>query len=182
FSDYVTLQLQARISVCINNMKKEIESAINLDGAAVATRWLDNDSTELIAFFNSLGEVFFTVDLLNSRVMQISTACESLFGYSQSDFMADPSFWIRIIHPADHYISEEEDKVLKSGGRVNNEYRISGKDETVKWGENKIVPTLDDAGVLIRIDGVTRDITPRKEAEARQRQGEDRFRKLVETA
>src|ERR1700742_1999219 len=100
-------------------MKKKIEGEMSLDGA-FATSLQENVPTELIAFFNSLGEVFFTVDLLNSRIMQISTACETLFGYSQADFLSNSSFWTRTIHPDDLHIIQEEDKVLRSGGMVTN--------------------------------------------------------------
>jgi len=163
-------------------MRKEAKSEINFDGAVSAAQWQDNATTDLIAFFSALDEVFFTVDMLNSRVMQISTACERLFGYSQADFLSDPTFWTILIHPDDRHIIQEEDKILQAGGKVCNEYRIIRKDGAIRWVENKIVPTLDENGKLIRIDGVTRDITRRRQAEEVQHQSEERFRRIVETA
>ena len=79
---------------------------------------------ELMHLFNALGEVFYTVDMVNLRVMHISKACEKLFGFKQSDFLSDPKFWLGVIHPGDRHIIEGEDKVLRRGGKVNNQYRI----------------------------------------------------------
>jgi PAS domain S-box-containing protein len=163
-------------------MRREPKGGIQVDGAFSAAQWQDCTSGDLIAFFSALDEVFFTVDILNSRLMQISTACEKLFGYTQAEFMADPLFWTTLIHPDDRYIIEEEGEILRRGERVRNEYRIIRKDKTIRWVENKIVPTLDEYGTLIRIDGVTRDITRRRQAEDVLHQSEERFRRIVETA
>ncbi|MBK5273349.1 MAG: PAS domain S-box protein, partial [Bacteroidia bacterium] len=51
------------------------------------------------------------------------------------------------------------------GKQVVNQYRIIHKDKSIRWIENKITSTLDEKGRLIRLDGVTNDITDRKIAE-----------------
>lgn len=158
-------------------MGKEIVNKEILQGTVQA-----DEHRELMDFFTALGEVFFTVDMVNFRVMQISSACEKLYGYSQTDFLSDPMFWTGLIHPDDKHIIEAENEELKRGERVCNEYRVIRKDKTVRWVENKIIPTLDEEGILVRLDGVTRDITNRREAEYKHRQSEARFRQIVETA
>src|SRR5215469_16900431 len=93
----------------------------------------EDEHQGLMDFFNALDEVFFTVDLVNYRVMQISAACEKLFGYSQLDFLSDPMFWVNIIHPEDKHIIEAEDAILKQGKSVCNEYRVVHKDGSIRW-------------------------------------------------
>ena len=143
---------------------------------------LEAENRELMVFFNAMDEVFFSVDMINSRVIQISQACEKLYGYKQADFFADHLFWFRLIHPDDKHIIEHEGGILRRGDQVNNQYRIIRKDNTIRWIENKIIPSLDKTGRLVRVDGVTRDITQRKEAEAKHKKSEERYRQIVETS
>lgn len=137
---------------------------------------------ELNTFFNSIDAVFFSVDMVNLKVLQVSKACEKLYGYSTANFLNDHSFWLQLIHPDDKHVIENEDKVLSRGEQINNQYRIICKDGTIKWVESKINPTLDEQGNLIRVDGITSDITERIRAEAELRHSEERYRQIVETA
>jgi len=143
---------------------------------------VEDTQHELMDFFNAMDEVFYTVDMINLRVMHISKACEKLFGFKQSDFLSDPKFWLGLVHPEDKHIIEGEDKILRRGGKVNNQYRVICKDQSIRWVENKIIPCLDDNGVLIRLNGITRDITERIETEEKHTQSEARYRQIVETA
>lgn len=137
---------------------------------------------ELNTFFNSIDAIFFSVDMVNLKVIQVSKGCEKLYGYSTSCFLNDHTFWLQLIHPEDKHIIEEEDKLLLRGEQVNNQYRIICNDNTIKWVESKISPTLDETGMLTRVDGITSDITKRKKSEAELRNSEERYRQIVETA
>ena len=137
---------------------------------------------ELMTFFNAMDEVFFSVDSVNFKVIQISNGCERLYGHKPAEFLANNRLWFELMHPDDRHIVDDEDDILERGGKVNKQYRIIRKDKAVRWVENKIVPTLDENGKLIRIDGITWDITTRKEAEEKQKQDEASYRQIVETA
>jgi PAS domain S-box-containing protein len=137
---------------------------------------------KLMTFFNAMDEVFFSVDMINLKVIQISNGCEKLYGYKASDFLANNRLWFELIHPEDKHIVDGEDEILLRGEQVNKQYRIIRKDNAVRWVENKVIPGFDESGKLIRVDGMTWDITPRKEAEEKQRQDEIRYRQIVETA
>jgi PAS domain S-box-containing protein len=143
---------------------------------------LENAHQELMVFFNAMDEVFFSVDAVNFKTIQISKGCEQLYGYSMGDFLANSRLWFELIHPDDKHIVDNKSEMLQSGRQVNHQYRIIRKDNSVRWVENKAIPTLDRTGKLIRIDGITRDITARKEAEEEQRQRDERYRQIVETA
>jgi len=137
---------------------------------------------ELMTFFSAMDEVFFSVDEINRKVIQISRGCEKLYGYKAADFLANPRLWFEVIHPDDKYLVEDEDEMLLRGETVQKEYRIIRKDGTVRWVEDKVVPGFDDDGRLVRVDGITRDITERKEADARHRKSEAWYRQIVESA
>src|SRR6185503_4034165 len=58
---------------------------------------------------------------------------------------------------------------FNKGETVTFQYKIIHRDKGACWAESKIIPTLDENGILVRIDGVTRDITDRKNAEEKLR-------------
>src|ERR1700744_4381700 len=100
----------------VAEMGKDIANKDGLQGMVQA-----DEHHGVMHFFNALGEVFFTVDMVNHRLMQISSACEKLYGYSQADFLADPMFWSVLIHPDDKQIIEAEGEALERGEMVCNE-------------------------------------------------------------
>ena len=154
----------------------------NKEKTPLTAQKLEEAHQNLTVFFNAMDEVFFSVDMINLKVIQMSKGCEKLYGYTVDNFLANHLFWFELIHPEDRHITENEDEILHRGEQINNTYRIIRKDKTIRWVESKIIPGLDETGKLIRIDGITRDITARKEAEEKHRQSEDRYRQIVETA
>jgi PAS domain S-box-containing protein len=120
---------------------------------------------ELKTLFESIDEVLYSVDMVSFEVLQITAACEKVTGYSCEEFLADPDLWKKIVHPEDKDISKQQVQLLSQGKQVLNQYRIIHKTKSIRWIENKITPTLDKTGRLIRIDAVTNDITERKIAE-----------------
>ncbi|WP_259067231.1 PAS domain S-box protein [Mucilaginibacter sp. X4EP1] len=137
---------------------------------------------ELIAFFNAMDEVFFSVDMTNSTLIQISDACENLYGYKPIDFLINNKLWFELIHPDDKHLASNEDEILRRGEPVNNAYRIIHKNGSVRWVEKKIIPGLNESGTLVRVDGITRDITLRKQNEEAQLETDARYRQIVENA
>lgn len=154
----------------------------DITGRKIAQERLELVNRELNILFNSIDEIFFSVDMSSLKVIQISATCEKVYGYKQSEFMANYRLWFDIIHPDDKHIVENEDEILRRGEQINNEYRIVRKDRDIRWVETKIIPTLDKEGNLVRVDGVTRDITQRKKAEVELNKSEERYRQIVETA
>jgi PAS domain S-box-containing protein len=143
---------------------------------------LEDAHPDLMAFFNAMDEVFFSVEIPSSTLIQISDACESLYGYKPIDFLVNNKLWFEVIHPDDQYLALNEDEILNQGKQVNSQYRIIHKDGSIRWVEKKIVPRLDEAGNLIRVDGITRDITSRKLNEEANRERDIRYKQIVESA
>ena len=131
----------------------------------ISEKKIEDVNRELSILFNSINEIFFSVNITSFKVIQISATCEKVYGYKQSDFMDNYRLWFDIIHPDDRHVIENEDEEMRRGKEVNNQYRIIRKDKTIRWVETKIIPTLNAEGELTRVDGITRDITGRKTAE-----------------
>ena len=136
---------------------------------------------DLNRLFNTIDEVFFSRDVVNDRLIQISPACKNMYGYTAMEFMADHELLIRIIDP-DHAVDRQQNyQILRAGMTVLAKYRITHKDKGFRWVETKLVPTLDDKGVLVRLDGVTRDITDKKNAEEQIERNNIQLKEATET-
>ncbi|MEO6721032.1 MAG: PAS domain S-box protein, partial [Ferruginibacter sp.] len=148
----------------------------------ISEKKIEDVNRELSILFNSIDEVFFSVDMVNLKVIQISETCEKLYGYKAEDFMSDYLLWPQIVHPEDRSLTDGENEIIHRGEQVISQHRIIRKDNVVRWVEKKVTPTLDADGNLIRVDGVTSDITERKKAEYELQSSEERYRQIVETA
>ncbi|CAN5529637.1 hypothetical protein BH11BAC3_BH11BAC3_04480 [soil metagenome] len=120
---------------------------------------------ELKKLFEGMVEVFYKIDMTSSKILQMSASCEKVYGYTSEEFFADGELLNKLVHPEDQHIASEHMKMLHQGKKIINQYRIISKDKSVRWLENKLIPTLDKDGHLLQIDGVTNDITERKKTE-----------------
>lgn len=116
-------------------------------------------SIELQRIFNTIDDVLFSLDPLNKRVLQISVACKKLCGYAPAAFMEDSNLWYKLVHPEDRFLIDQNDLQLKKGLTVVNRYRIFHKNKNIRWVETKIIPTLNERGELVRLDGICNDIS-----------------------
>lgn len=135
-------------------------------------------NNELNRIFNAIDEIIFSVDIPNNRLTHVSAACEKIYGYTAEEFYRTHDLWQKVIHPEDFHISIEFMDELQKGNIVFNQYRIIHKNKRVYWIENKITPTLDKEGKLIRVDGVTSDITKRKLAEISLSENEEQIQAI----
>lgn len=136
--------------------------------------------TELNKVFNTIDEVVFSVDMVKFKINQMSPACVDVYGYTPDDFFTNDDLWRNLVLPEDAPIIVDQLAKINKGEVVNNSYRIKHKDGTIRWIENKVFPTLNDEGVLLRIDGITRDITQRKKAEEDLQKSEANLRTIFE--
>jgi PAS domain S-box-containing protein len=148
----------------------------------LAEKKTENINRELNTFFKIIDDVFFSVDIPAFKLIQISHGCEKLYGYTIDELQAGFSLWFKIFHPGDNEIIAAGDIKLTRGETIVIQYRIIRKDNAVRWVESKIIPSLDKCGKLIRLDGVTRDVTERKNAEFEHQRTEKRYRGIVESA
>jgi PAS domain S-box-containing protein len=135
------------------------------DGLRDSERELLRTHFQLDTLFKKIDEVFFSMDMVEYKMLQMSPACEAVYGYHATDFFKNPMIWYEVTIEEDRHILEAKDAVMKSGKPIQHETRIRHKDNSIHWVETKITPTLDAEGRLTRIDGVVSDITERKEAE-----------------
>ena len=147
------------------NIQAYIVNYRDITERKLAEEKLAATNRELQTLFNTIDEVLFSVDIVNSRTLQMSAACEKVYGYPAGDFFNNPNLWKEVVYPDDLYIIDGNYAPMERGEQFEMRYRIIHKDTRIRWLETIITPTLNSAGKLVRVDGLNRDITERKQAE-----------------
>jgi two-component system cell cycle sensor histidine kinase/response regulator CckA len=141
----------------------------------LAEEALELTNTQLKNIFDNLDEVFFSSDMAARRKLQISPACEKVYGLPQRAFSENPMLWKEVVHPEDVELINETERNLLKGNPVRQTYRIMRPDGEIRWVEAKIKPTTGPSGAVFRIDGVVSDITVGKRADEERARLEERL-------
>ncbi|MGC1562515.1 MAG: HWE histidine kinase domain-containing protein, partial [Bradyrhizobium sp.] len=92
-----------------------------------------------------------------------------IFGVDPKTFVVNPANLQALLHPDDIDRLREAMRLFEKGVRSHEtEFRIVRPDGEIRWCFGTAAATVDKSGRVIRVSGVTVDITDRKRAEERQ--------------
>ncbi|HEY3229977.1 MAG TPA: response regulator, partial [Roseiflexaceae bacterium] len=101
-----------------------------------------------------------------SSTLYISPQIEAILGFSQAEWMADPTCWYKQLHPDDRARVLDEEAHSRATGEVfRSEYRLLAHDGRVVWMRDEATIGQDDAGRPSFLQGFLWDISDRKQAE-----------------
>lgn len=109
-------------------------------------------------------QIFFIADAATRRMLYVSPAYHRVTGHDPGPLYADMNAWVR------HVLDEDRPRLLEamgrfgSTGRFDEEFRLRAADGRVLWMRDRVNPVFDEAGALVRLAGITEDITQRKQA------------------
>ncbi len=109
----------------------------------------------------------------------ISPAVTTITGYTPEELYTDPALGFNRLHPDDRPLLEaaiRKDTPLE----MPPTFRWIRKDGTMIWSESRHVPIYDEAGNLVAIEGIVRDITERKRAEEELQQSVEKLHEALE--
>ena len=97
----------------------------------------------------------------------VSPSSEALTGYTPEEHYADPGLFYSVIHPDDRLALEE---AARAGEPILSTARFIHRDGTIVYTEQHSRPIHDDAGDLVAVEGIVRDISERVHAQERAEQ------------
>ena len=112
----------------------------------------------------------------------VSENVKTLWGYDPEEFLENPNFWLKNIHPDD--IDDVHSKLseLESEKHFIFEYRFKVKDGTYHWMRDTVQIIFDQEGNPIETIGYVIDITETKKAELKLKESEEKYRLITENA
>lgn len=132
-------------------------------------------------FGDRASDLFYRYRLWPDRGFEfVSRAATALTGYTPGEHYADPDLGFKIVHPDDRPILEAIARG-EVGADETRTLRWIRKDGRVVWTEQCNVPVFDEAGRLVAIEGVARDVSARVEADRALRESEQKFRLLADS-
>ncbi|MBL8164867.1 MAG: PAS domain S-box protein [Anaerolineae bacterium] len=141
----------------------------------IERRYLEQRYRDMV---DAMRDLIFEQDA-QGRIISINIAAYDMLGWEPEELIGCNAR--DIIPPDDHPDALALYKNLLTGGAVYPvEHRLLRRDGSSIWIESHVTPHYEH-GRLVRISGVARDITARKQAEAALRLSEERYRILVES-
>ena len=112
-----------------------------------------------------------------STAIYISPQVVDLLGYGVDEWLGDPDFFEKVLHPEDREsaIAEHTDW-LQVGGVCTSEYRLVSLDERTVWVRDQCVLVRSDSGDPLYVQGYLADITDLKTLELERTRLEDELR------
>ena len=103
----------------------------------------------------------WSFNVITNQYFNLSKGIEYITGYTTDNFN-NGILWSSIIHPEDlpQYLAKQH--TLEAGNVLRHQYRVIHKNGDIKWVQDYTIPTLDDNGKLIQLNGLTSDITEQK--------------------
>lgn len=161
------------------NAKGEVEFLVCSAEDITVERQKDQ---KLKNIFQNFGIAYWSVDIKNEKLIEASPSTEKLYGYPLEDWYNNSNFWFKIIHPEDKIKVETSKESYKEKSIAEEEYRVYKQNGEVIWTKNYIIPIKNNKNELIRVDGLSYDITERKKQEKALEQSEKRYRTIFESA
>ncbi len=125
---------------------------------------LNNKVNNLFGYGNI---VFWSIDLKENRLINITGPTEEIYGYNKEQFYDNPALLKQAVVEKDKAKIKEEKISLRKYGdskKTDVEYRIKAKDNKEKWVRDITMPIFKN-GRIVRFDGLIIDITQRKKTE-----------------
>ena len=134
----------------------------NIREREVAREALDAKTKELEALFENLDEVFFSVDAVQKKLIQVSPAVTGLLGTTPEELLSDEESWRKVLCPPE--LKGKGDCLQETfpDGPLEFEYEVPRPDGGSLWVKATLKPAFSPTGELVRLDGLLTDLTARK--------------------
>ncbi|MCC6233004.1 MAG: response regulator [Verrucomicrobiales bacterium] len=118
----------------------------------------------------SIREVFWIAEPGLRRILYVSPAYAAIWGQAPERALNDASNHLERVHPEDLPAVRKAVEQQAAGLETHVEFRVVGVDGAIRWLQDRAYPVRDARGELLRVNGLTCDITEvRLAAQERER-------------
>ncbi|MEQ1517883.1 MAG: PAS domain S-box protein, partial [Usitatibacteraceae bacterium] len=119
---------------------------------------------------------------LPSKEIWWSEHVETVYGYKPEEIGRNGDFWRAHLHPddQDRVVLAVAAALVSDADNWFESYRFRGKDGGYTFVEERALIIRDSKGSATRLIGAMQDVSKRKRAEIALREGEERYRTLIE--
>jgi two-component system cell cycle sensor histidine kinase/response regulator CckA len=115
---------------------------------------------------DDLGAIIWEAHPTTFQFLFVSRGAEALLGYSVTDWISRPAFWVEVLHPDDRAAAVAECTAAVAEGRDHDfEYRVVAADGSTRWVRDIVSVGCDGTGRVDRLRGVMVDVTKHKALE-----------------
>lgn len=139
-------------------------------------------ASRLAQVLEATGSLLWTAEPATLRVLSVQGDPGPLFGRPLRTASVPSSSLLDAVHPEDrpHVRQALTEHATWMGGGLA--CRVVRADGSVRWAHSTITPIVDAAGTLVRIDGISTDITERIERESKLRASRQRLELVLKGA
>ena len=141
------------------------------------------DVSKYKSLLEGLDEAVFRVSLPVGKYTYVSPSVKRVFGYTSEEFLKNPLLMRKLIH-RDHaqYFNDMWKDLIQGHIQPSYEYRIVDRDDDQRWVLQTNRRVFNEAGKVIAIEGIWRDITEQKQVDDSLRENEEQFRSMFEVS
>ncbi|MDH4283787.1 MAG: PAS domain S-box protein [Gallionellaceae bacterium] len=143
-------------------------------------RKLSEDRSITQQIFENLMQAVWVASPDGKQMYFVSPAYEAIWGRSCQSLLDKPESWVESVHPGDHQLLLDTAS-KHADGNYSVEYRIVRPSGEIRWISKQVFPILGSNKKVIRIAGIARDITARREYEEFIRQVKERYQNILDS-
>ena len=154
----------------------------DLTRANEAERALADSEARYRALVEQIPAVTY-IDTCEERpvTLYVSPQTTRITGYRPEEWIADPTLWLRVVHPDDrHLMKEDWPQHLEHPDELTQEFRLIHRDGHVVWMRDAAKLIRAEDGTPLFWQGIALDITDHMLAQEQLRDSEARYRALIE--
>jgi diguanylate cyclase (GGDEF)-like protein/PAS domain S-box-containing protein len=159
-TDYVLKDNLVRLSAAV---QRAIQEAGERAARRKAETELETLRQRLQSILSTLPDVVWSVAIPSRQVLYISPSVATVFGRTPQQIHEEHVLWGDLIHPDDRPRVLTETEKTTQDKPFESEYRIVTATGETRWIHSRGRHVRDDSGKVIRLDGISRDITEWRE-------------------
>lgn len=120
---------------------------------------------QFVKIFQEAKDIIFKYQLIpECKFISLSPSISDILGYDTEDYFINPSLVFELVHPDD--VKIQKNKMDKcSDFSKTFQVRFKHIDGQYIWLEDYLIPTFDNNGDLVSVEGISRNIQQTKELE-----------------